>query len=168
MCAKKRDKHEEHADGIVEDRKQAPPLYFNILFYGLIIWGIGFSAYYLLSGWSSEKEFEGKMATYQETYAPSASAAAESTEEFAAAQTTAAEDNGINAASLYNSNCAACHGAGGAGGFATDLTGDYAYGKDADSIRTSIIDGRGEMMPAFADSLSSNEISALVTYLLEL
>ncbi|MFO7765309.1 MAG: c-type cytochrome [Pelovirga sp.] len=167
MSAEKPDHHDEHADGIVEDRKQAPPLYFNILFYGLIVWGIGFSAYYLLSGWSSEKEFEEKMAVYQETYTQAGSAA-ETTEQSAATETTAAGGTGINAASLYSANCAACHGAGGAGGFATDLTGDYAYGKDADSIRISIAEGRGDMMPGFADSLSSNEIDALAAYLLEL
>ena len=166
MSAKKRDKHDEHADGIVEDRKQPAPLYFNILFYGLIIWGIGFSAYYLLSGWSSEKEFEEKMAAYQETYTQPAPAT-ETTGQTVTAEATAAV-NGINAATLYSANCAACHGAGGAGGFATDLTGDYAYGKDADSIRTSITKGRGDMMPGFAESLSSSEIDALVAYLLKL
>ncbi|MBD1400640.1 cytochrome c [Pelovirga terrestris] len=166
MSEKKRDKHDEHADGIVEDRKQAPPLYFYILFYGLIIWGIGFSAYYLFSGWSSEKEFEEKMAGYQETYTQP-NAAAQTSGQTATAEAAAAA-SGINAVSLYNSNCAACHGAGGAGGFATDLTGDYAYGKDADSIRTSIAQGRGAMMPGFTDSLSSNEIDALVAYLLKL
>ena len=49
---------EEHADGIVEDREQAPPVYFTILFYGLIIWGVAFMAFYLLSGWSAEAEFQ--------------------------------------------------------------------------------------------------------------
>lgn len=167
MSTKKPDNHDEHADGIVEDRKQAAPLYFNILFYGLIIWGIGFSAYYLLSGWSSEKEFEEKMAAYQQTYTQPGSAA-ETTEQPASSEATIAEGSGINAAGLYSANCAACHGAGGAGGFATDLTGDYVYGKDADSVRTSITDGRGDMMPGFADSLNSNEIDALVSYLLKL
>ena len=61
------DQHNEaHADGIVEDRKQAPPAYFNILFYGLIIWGVIFMAYFLLSGWSSHQEFEQKMEIHQQ------------------------------------------------------------------------------------------------------
>ena len=38
---------EEHADGIVEDREKAPPVYFNILFYGLIIWGVIFMSFYI-------------------------------------------------------------------------------------------------------------------------
>ena len=57
--------HEEHADGIVEDREQAPPVYFNILFYGLIIWGVAFMSFYLLSGWSSDQEFQEKMAAHK-------------------------------------------------------------------------------------------------------
>jgi cytochrome c oxidase cbb3-type subunit 3 len=58
--------NEEHADGIVENRENNPPVYFNILFYGLIIWGIIFMAYYLFSGWSSDAEFQEKMATHKE------------------------------------------------------------------------------------------------------
>lgn len=159
MTAKKHDSHDEHADGIAEDRKQAPPAYFNILFYGLIIWGIGFSAYYLLSGWSSEGEFTEKMAVYETTYAQPDTAPRD------AGQSAAADSI---AATLYASQCAACHGAGGSGGFATDLTGVYAHGKDAESIRISITEGRGSMMPGFADSLSTGEIDALVLYLQEL
>lgn len=65
------DQHtDEHADGITENRKQAPPLYFNVLFYGLIIWGVIFMAYYLLSGWSSHQEFEQKMEIHQQQTTP--------------------------------------------------------------------------------------------------
>lgn len=53
-------------DGIKENRTRKPPVYFNILFYGLIIWGILFSAYFLLSGWSSHEEFQQKMDAHQE------------------------------------------------------------------------------------------------------
>ena len=58
--------NDEHADGIVENREQSPPVYFNILFYGLIIWGVIFMAYFLFSGWSSDAEFQEKMATHKE------------------------------------------------------------------------------------------------------
>ena len=58
--------NEEHADGIVEDREQSPPVYFNILFYGLIIWGVIFMAYYLFSGWSSDAEFQQNMTIHKE------------------------------------------------------------------------------------------------------
>lgn len=57
---------DEGFDGIREDRARKPPVYFNILFYGLIIWGVLFSAYFLLSGWSSHEEYQKKMDAHQE------------------------------------------------------------------------------------------------------
>ncbi len=59
---------EEHADGIVEDREKAPPVYFNILFYGLIIWGVIFMSFYIFSGWSSDKEFNEKMEEHKKKH----------------------------------------------------------------------------------------------------
>ncbi len=53
-------------DGITENRANSPPLYFSILVYGLIVWGVIFVAWFLLSGWSSEGEFLQKMQTFQE------------------------------------------------------------------------------------------------------
>ena len=53
-------------DGIRENRKNSPPPYFNILFYGLIVWGLIFMGYFLFSGWSSQGEFQEKMSVYRE------------------------------------------------------------------------------------------------------
>ncbi len=55
-------------DGIVDTRSQTIPRGFSLLFYGLVLWGAIFCAYYLLSGWSSEAEFQAKAKA-----APSAS-----------------------------------------------------------------------------------------------
>ena len=57
---------DEPFDGIKENRENNPPTYFNILFYGLILWGVIFMAYYLFSGWSSHGEFQEKMSAHQE------------------------------------------------------------------------------------------------------
>ena len=60
---------DEKHDGIKENKNNPPPpIYFNILFYGLIIWAIAFTAYFLTSGWSSHGEFQGKMANYNNQY----------------------------------------------------------------------------------------------------
>ena len=59
---------EEPFDGIKENRKTSPPSYFNILYYGLITWGVIFMGYYLLSGWSSHDEFQEKMDAHQKQY----------------------------------------------------------------------------------------------------
>ena len=55
-------------DGIKENKENRPPAYFNILFYGLIIWGVIFMGYYLFSGWSSHDELQEKMNAHQEKY----------------------------------------------------------------------------------------------------
>ena len=54
-------------DGI-KDRYRKPPVYFNVLFYGLIIWGVAFSAWFILSGWSSHTEFRQKMTAYEQAH----------------------------------------------------------------------------------------------------
>ena len=59
-------KHAVHEfDGIIENRVSKPPVYFTVLFYGLIIWGVAFMSFYLLSGWSSQAEFQEKMAAHK-------------------------------------------------------------------------------------------------------
>jgi cytochrome c oxidase cbb3-type subunit 3 len=59
---------DEPFDGIKENKENKPPPYFNILFYGLIIWGVLFMGYYLMSGWSSHGEFDEKMSAHQQKY----------------------------------------------------------------------------------------------------
>jgi cytochrome c oxidase cbb3-type subunit 3 len=151
--------HEEHADGIVEDRKQAPPAYFNILFYGLIAWGVVFIAYFLLSGWSSHDEFAEKMAAHTGTPVATQAATAAPTE----------AEPATNGAALFAANCAGCHGAKGEGGFGPDLTADtFKYGRTADAVRESITDGRPKNMPGFNGRLTQGEIATLTAFVINL
>lgn len=144
--------HGDHADGIVE-AGQKPPNYFYILYFGLIIWGVIFIAYYLLSGWSSSQEFDEKMAAH--------TGVETSTE----ASTPAVTPGVIDASALFAANCSGCHGADGKGGFGTDLSRSiYDFGKDIVSVKSSITNGRGGKMPAFAGQLSAAEIDALVNF----
>ncbi len=48
-------------DGIVDNRVQHIPKGFTVLFYALVVWGALFCGYYLLSGWSSDAEFQAEM-----------------------------------------------------------------------------------------------------------
>jgi len=59
---------EQPFDGIKENRENPPPGYFNILYYGLILWGVVFAAYFLLSGWSSQAEFQANMKEHQASH----------------------------------------------------------------------------------------------------
>ena len=58
-------------DGIVDNRVQHIPKGFTILFWALLAWGVLFAGYYLLSGWSSDAEFQAKMAAQEQTASPS-------------------------------------------------------------------------------------------------
>lgn len=68
--------------------------------------------------------------------------------------------------------CAACHGASGKGNKgigAPNLTDNiWLYGGDIDSIRTSIRDGRGGIMPAWRDRLSEDEARMIAAYVFSL
>ncbi len=146
--------HGEHTDGILEADNRAPG-YFYLLYFGLIIWGVIFMAYYLFSGWSSSQEFEEKMAVH--TGAQAQTAAPD------AAQPAAG--GASDASALFADHCAGCHGADGKGGFGSDLSrSSYDYGKDAAAVKASIANGRGGKMPAFGDKLSSDEVDALVDF----
>lgn len=152
--------HGEHSDGILEADKKAPG-YFYLLFFGLIIWGVIFMAYYLFSGWSSSQEFEEKMAAHTGGAVKAAAPVAPPAAPVASGP--------IDAAELFASDCAGCHGDAGQGGYGTDLTSSsYEYGKDAVTIKTSISAGRSGKMPAFGGQLSNAEIDALVDFVLKL
>lgn len=55
-------------DGIVEDRRTPPPWYFSLLFYGLIVWGLGYCGYYLLGGWSSSGEYAQEQKAFTQAH----------------------------------------------------------------------------------------------------
>jgi len=164
MLERHEHKHPVHDfDGITENRANSPPVYFSVLFYGLILWGTLFIAYFLLSDWSSEAEFRKKMAAHTGETATQQAAPA------VAAPTTAPGAAPADGRQLYAEHCAACHGADGKGQYAPDLSSaDYEYGKSPEAIRASITDGRDNKMPAFGGQLSAEEIDALVRFLQQL
>ena len=158
--------NEEHADGIVEDREKAPPVYFNVLFYGLIIWGVAFMSFYLLSGWSSDAELKEKMAIHKGEQPVQQEAAAPTPA--AAAVQTPAEVVAADGQTLFKKHCAGCHGANGKGAFGPDLSGEYKYGKTTMAVQESIAYGRPKNMPGFEEKLSPEEIDALTEFILSL
>jgi cytochrome c oxidase cbb3-type subunit 3 len=66
---------------------------------------------------------------------------------------------------LYLNNCAQCHGsdAGGAKGFPNLADHDWLYGGEPDNIKQTITNGRGGVMPAFAQ-LGDKDIVNVATY----
>ncbi len=163
MLESHEDKHEHDVrefDGVIDIRSNPIPNYFAVLFYGLVIWGVFFMAYYLLSGWSSEGEFAEKMALHQEQFAARPP-------EPGAAPVAAVDPEAqrAEAGQLYARHCAVCHGGEGEGGIGPALdTDDYAYGKEFEAVRVSIADGRPGGMPPFGAQLSAAQVEALTNY----
>lgn len=69
----------------------------------------------------------------------------------------------IDAAALFSSSCASCHGADGSGNVGPDLRAE----DDAAGVAEQIAQGGGSM-PAFSDKLSTDEIDALAEYVVGL
>jgi cytochrome c oxidase cbb3-type subunit III len=69
---------------------------------------------------------------------------------------------------LYLDNCAACHGREGLGNHtvgAPDLTdADWLWGGDAETILTSILDGRNGVMPPLEGALGHNGVNDVAVY----
>ena len=72
-------------------------------------------------------------------------------------------------AALYNSKCGSCHGGSGSGtaGWRSkgqpDLSSsEWQQARSDEQISSSIRNGKGKFMPAFAKKLTGEEISALV------
>jgi cytochrome c oxidase cbb3-type subunit 3 len=179
--------HEHHDfDGITENREQRPPVYFTVLFYGLIVWAVAFGAFYLLSGWSSDAEFQAKMKTHEargQAAAPAAKAeparpspappkAPEPAAAPAVVASAPAAAGKLDAKALFEGKCTGCHGAGGKGGFGPNLTAPadkFEYGKTRQALFMSIAEGRANnKMPAFATQLKREEIYAIADYILTL
>lgn len=171
-------------DGIIENRVSSPPVYFTVLFYGLIVWAIIFMAFYLFSGWSSETEFNANMAAYQQQQNPAVAPAQTAVAAKPGPAATPPAGKGSEAApaavalspaetdpaALFASHCAMCHGADATGGFGPDLTAaEYEYGKKREAIFTTISQGRANnKMPGFEGRLKREQIYALADYLLTL
>jgi cytochrome c oxidase cbb3-type subunit III len=154
-------------DGIAYNPKDQPPLIFNLLYYGLWVWGLCFMGYFLFSGWSSHGEYAAIK------HAKEARLAAEKLKGVAAAVPTN-EERGTarlihEGKEEYVKRCASCHGQTAKGGIGPDLTRKrYKYGRTAPEVTRTISEGRPGGMPPFKNELSPDKIEGLVQYLLSL
>ncbi|MFN3544497.1 MAG: cytochrome-c oxidase, cbb3-type subunit III [Thiobacillus sp.] len=71
---------------------------------------------------------------------------------------------------LFLTYCSQCHGsnAAGARGYPNLTDGDWLWGGDADSIRTTIAEGRNAVMPPFGDALGADGAKAVAHYVMSL
>ena len=148
-------------DGIGED--DAPiPLWFNVGFYGLMIVGAAYIAYYaVLSGWSQRGQYEAEVAAAEARYAAVRAAHAP----------TANPHHGDAAAiakgkETWDTICVACHTPEGTGLVGPSLVDPYwKYGhSDADLFQT-VSEGRPLGMPPWGPQLGTDKIWQVLAFL---
>lgn len=148
-------------DGIKYRGETPPPTIFNILFYGLVTFGVLFMGYYLFSGWSSEEEFAQRKKAQELAIKAAAPAPATDVHRESDPAKYLAEGKKV-----FGERCAVCHGAEGKGGIGPDLTKkDLKYGKGDKELAESIEKGRPGGMPAFSGQISHEQVEGLVGFI---
>lgn len=155
-------------DGIQYRDEKSSPRIFRILFAVLVVWGVIFMGYYLLSGWSSQSEADAA----RKALAEKKQAAHKAVEATGAVYQGSGDKVGAYVAAgkqLYANLCAACHGENGKGIVGPDLTrSKYKYGKSRLEIAKSISEGRPGGMPAFNGQINHGQVEGLVEFILSL
>ena len=160
-------------DDDLTEYNQPMPRWWLILFYLTIVFGIvylilypGLGSYAGILGWSQYQEYREEVEAAREQYAPLYARYA-SLEIPELARNAEAMQTGQR---LYANNCAVCHGsdARGATGFPNLADDVWNWGGDPQSIKTSILQGRNGVMPAFRQSLGERGVRAVAAYVYEL
>lgn len=149
------------------------PRWWLWLFYITLVFGLvylvlypGLGKFRGVLGWTAEQRYEEQMEAAQERYGPIFARYAEQKIP-ALATNTEAVDTGRR---LFLNYCATCHGSDARGntGF-PNLTDDaWLYGGDPASIKTSILDGRQGMMPAWQSSLGDAGVKQVTEYVMKI
>lgn len=161
---------EKNYDGIVYEKDTKVPVIFRILFFGLIIWGVIFMGYFLLSDWSSVGEFDARKKTMDEKLAKSAGPGAPGALPGAFVHKEGKKEDYLAMGKKeFATRCAVCHGADARGGIGPDLTRkEFKYGRTEAALTESIAKGRPGGMPGFEKELSHEQVEGLVQYVLSL
>ena len=159
-------------DGIEELNRPLPKWWLNLFFITIIFALIylafypGLGAFKGLFGWTSEqqwrKEVEQSDNYYASIYSEYAKIPIDELLNY---------DEPLKVGQrLFANNCAVCHGqdAKGTTGFPNLTDKDWLYGGDTNSIKTSIVNGRGGMMPSFYTLLGEEGINTVSAYILKL
>ena len=150
------------------------PKWWMWLFYITIVFAIGYLVMFpgLGSfggklGWSSKQQLEEEMTAAKEQYGPLYDKYLKM-DLAAVSADPQAQQMGQR---LFLNHCAQCHGSDGGGsrGFPSLRDGDWLYGGEPATIKTSIMEGRGGMMPPQAASVGTAEdVKDVANYVLSL
>lgn len=160
-------------DGDLEEFNNPMPRWWLNLFYFTLFWGLfylaaypGLGAYEGFLGWSQQSRYENEMAEAEATYGPIF-------EQYASTDldTLATDPEALTVGKrLFATYCTQCHGsdAGGARGFPSLTDSEWQWGDTPEAIRTSILNGRIGVMPAWEAVLGNQGVQDVVTYVEQL
>jgi cytochrome c oxidase cbb3-type subunit 3 len=165
-----RDKKTGHIYDGIEELDHPAPNWFMLLFYVTIVFGLGYSVYYLLGdGPTLTQEYERsrdaeEYARYQSASSTGAPRALTESE-----LATLAKDAGQRSRGQvsFQAKCASCHGSVGQGGIGPNLTDPYwLHGGRLTEVAATITQGVADKgMPPWGPVLPPAEVNALVAYI---
>jgi cytochrome c oxidase cbb3-type subunit 3 len=145
-------------DGIAEDDNPIP-LWFNVGFYGLMLFGVAYIVYYLASGWSAALQYADEVETAEARYAAVRAALPKENPYRGDAQAIAEGQE------VFDTICAACHLPNGQGLVGPSLVDPYwKYGSDDESLFTTVSEGRPLGMPPWGSQLGAERIWKALAY----
>jgi cytochrome c oxidase cbb3-type subunit 3 len=160
-------------DGDLREYNNPLPRWWLWLFYGSVAFAVGYVVVYPglgsfqgTKGWSQEAQWkeqhDAANANYAQRYARFDTMTVADLQKDADAMRIAKN--------LYGNNCAMCHGSDGRGarGFPNLHAANYHWGRDADSVVTTISGGRLGVMPAWKDSLGEQGVDEVANYVYQI
>jgi len=160
-------------DGDLKEFNNPLPRWWLWLFYGTVIWALGYLVLYPglgswegTLGWSQEQQWRQQVEAADEASAPVYERFAGMSLE----QLSQDPDAMRVARNLYANNCSMCHGsdARGAVGFPNLTDGDWLYGGQPDTLLATLSYGRNGIMPPWGDALGEQGVEEVVAYVLTL
>jgi len=148
--------HADEADGIEEYDNPLPDWWLG-LFWGSIVWAIGYVAWFALTDQSQVSWYQAEVAAADERFPEQAQANV---------QFAYSEDAASAGAEVWASNCFQCHGDQLQGGIGPSLVDDeWIHGGQARQILAVIQNGvLDKGMPAWSGILSPEQVNQVTSY----
>ena len=160
-------------DGDLQDLNNPLPRWWLGLFYGTMVFALaylvlwpGLGNYAGVLGWTSTGEYETEVKAAEAKFQP---VYAGFLQQDIATVATDPDARAIGR-NLFLTYCSQCHGsdAAGARGFPNLTDGDWLYGGEPDTIKTTLTGGRAGMMPAMGVALGAQGTKEVANYVLSL
>lgn len=160
-------------DGDLEEYNNPLPRWWMWLFYITLVFAAiylalypGLGSYKGVYGWTSQGQYDNEQAKASARFGPIFEKYQKMDLKAVAADPEAREMG----QRMFLNYCAQCHASDGRGsrGFPNLTDGDWLYGGDPETIKTSIMQGRSGMMPPLAAALGAEGTRDVANYVLSL